>query len=684
MKIKKIEVNNFKALKKFSIDLDDDLSIIIGKNNTGKTSLLTIMEIFLSEAKTAFEFHDFNKEYVKRFYPLNNSSVISVDEYVPFCISMVLHIEYDEDDYIGNLSKFFMDLNPKSKKAVISFEYVMTYELYKTALGDYEKYIANKKNKRTIRQYVEKNHSKYFKVITKALNPDNLFEYVEIKEKSDVQKIINFKYIAAIRDVNNNDEIKVSKSQTLSRLAVEYYKARKQDVLDESLLDEILRDSDSKLDNSYKKIFKDVISDIEKFSYGKKEAKLSVKSMLEASTLLKENAHVVYDKSAEYLPEEYNGLGYMNLFAMIFYINIEIDEFRKISKGNQSPSDINILYIEEPEAHTHPQMQYIFIKNIQDKLEEGRKGKKGETEINLQMLLSSHSSHIVSQSDFDKIKFFYRKKEEILSKNLSDLKIKMKRHEDPGENRFKFLKQYLTLERSELFFADKVIFIEGDTERILLNAMMKKIDLENNGKENYIPLLSQNISVVEVGAYSHIFDEFIDYLGIKALIITDIDSVEPTLAKSGKTVYTQCEVSKGKETSNASIKWFLKEDKLSKLKLLKTENKILKKKTSLWSANKNGNLMITFQTEENGYHARSFEDAFINRNFNFIETNKDKFQGLKNRNRIVSGANPYTIADECIDKKSVFATDILYYSDDNYSNWSIPTYIKEGLQWLAK
>lgn len=220
------------------------------------------------------------------------------------------------------------------------------------------------------------------------------------------------------------DEAK-AKSQTLSKLAVKYCEARRQETLDESLIDDILKESDVKLDQSYKKIFKDVITDIERFSYGRGKAKLSVKSMLSASTLIKENANVVYSKETEFLPEEYNGLGYMNLFAMIFYINIQIDEFRKITKSNQVSSDINLLYIEEPEAHTHPQMQYVFIKNIQAKLQEGRKGKEGEEEINLQMILSSHSSHIVSQSDFEKIKFFYRENDAIYSKNLSDLKTEM-------------------------------------------------------------------------------------------------------------------------------------------------------------------------------------------------------------------------------------------------------------------
>ena len=686
MKITKIEIDHFRALENFVLEVEDDLSVIVGKNNTGKTSLLCILDRFLGESKSSFDFHDFNKGYLTGNFPFNHDTILSAEEYVPFYISLTVHIEYDESDYIGNLAKLFVSLDPKDKTAIIRFEYVMTYELYLSAAKDYDAY-CNKagKKKRTIREYVEKNHSKYFKQVIKSINPSDTCEYVEIKEKSDIQKIINFKYIKAIRDVNNLDEAK-SKSQTLSKLAVKYCEARRQETLDESLLDNVLKESDEKLDQSYEKIFKDVITDIERFSYGKREARISVKSMLSATTLLKENANVVYSKEAEFLPEEYNGLGYMNLFAMIFYINIQIDEFRKISKANQIPSDINLLYIEEPEAHTHPQMQYIFIKNIQAKLQEGRKGKEGEDEINLQMILSSHSSHIVSQSDFEKIKFFYRENDVIYSKNLSDLKSEMIGAGDDGENRYRFLKQYLTLERSELFFADKVVFVEGDTERILINAMMKKTDIANQDTEGYVPLMSQNISVVEVGAYSHVFDEFISYLGIKALIITDIDATKKQVSPKGKVTYKACRVSSGERTSNAALKHFFNEMPFEQLKVLKKSDKILSKnKDGKWVPDSKGMVRIAYQTTQKRYHARSFEDAFICCNFEFIKQHKNEFKGLKNRSKF-DNAKPsyYDIADQCIDKKSAFATDILYFSDDNYSNWIIPEYIKEGLEWLAK
>ncbi len=686
MKITKFEINHFRALENFVLTIEEDLSVIIGKNNTGKTSLLSILDRFLGESKSSFEFHDFNKKYLASNFPFNKEGTIPAEEYDPFYISLTVHIEYNEEDYIGNLSKLFMTLDPNDRTAIIRFEYVMTYELYLNAAKDYAAYCSKAgKKKRTVREYIEKNHSKYFKQIIKSVNPADTNEYVEIKEKSDIQRIINFKYIKAIRDVSNLDEAK-AKSQTLSKLAVKYCEARRQETLDESLIDDVLKESDVKLDQSYKKIFKDVITDIERFSYGKGEAKLSVKSMLSASTLIKENANVVYSKETEFLPEEYNGLGYMNLFAMIFYINIQIDEFRKITKSNQVPSDINLLYIEEPEAHTHPQMQYVFIKNIQAKLQEGRKGKEGEEEINLQMILSSHSSHIVSQSDFEKIKFFYRENDAIYSKNLSDLKTEMTSAGEDGESRFRFLKQYLTLERSELFFADKVIFVEGDTERILINAMMLKTDIANKDVKGYVPLMSQNISVVEVGAYSHVFDEFISYLGIKALIITDIDSTQGKVSSDGKTYYKACKVSSGERTSNVSLIHYFNNLPFGVLKALKKSDKVLSKnKEGKWESDSNGLVRIAYQTMQNRYHARSFEDAFISCNYEFIKQNKEDFKGLKNRSKIKNGkVSYYDIADKCIDKKSAFATDILYFSNDDYSNWIIPEYIKEGLEWLAK
>ena len=151
-----------------------------------------------------------------------------------------------------------------------------------------------------------------------------------------------------------------------------------------------------------------------------------------------------------------------------------------------------MFFIEEPEAHTHPQMQYVFIKNIKSLLLDESQGKADGVKIRLQTIISTHSSHITAESDFDDVKYFYRKNEnEVIAKNLSALKFEYEK----DSKQFQFLQQYLTLNRAELFFADKAILVEGDTERILLPAMMKKLDYEHK-VAGEIELLSQNISIV--------------------------------------------------------------------------------------------------------------------------------------------------------------------------------------------
>lgn len=84
--------------------------------------------------------------------------------------------------------------------------------------------------------------------------------------------------------------------------------------------------------------------------------------------------------------------------------------------------------------------------------------------------MTTHSSHIVAECDFDYIKYFFKTNEgdNVISKNLSDLEIMYQKEKGSKNNHFKFLKQYLTLNRAEVFFADKIVLIEGDTERILL------------------------------------------------------------------------------------------------------------------------------------------------------------------------------------------------------------------------
>ncbi|MBB3114509.1 putative ATP-dependent endonuclease of OLD family [Paenibacillus phyllosphaerae] len=534
---------------------------------------------------------------------------------------------------------------------------------------------------------------------------------------SYIDKIINFKVISAKRNVSNVDSDK-----TLSYLSSKYYEKNEEKESELHFINDFksaLSKTDINLNEIYKGMFKGIIDKVARFGgINRGDSMIKIESTLNHKELLKGNTTVMYDHSGEHsLPENFNGLGYLNLISMIFEIELLLNDFRNNNMPNIKPADINLLFIEEPEAHTHPQMQYIFIKNIKDILRHASNGEDGVA-FQLQTIISTHSCHITSECEFDDIKYFYKtERNRVIAKNLKDLH---KEYEKDGEiNNYKFLKQYLTLHRAELFFADKAIFIEGDTERILLPAMMKKIDQE----ESLNPLGSQNISIIEVGAYSHIFEKFIAFIGIKSLIITDIDSAKKIKTKDGEKT-GKCKVADDDAsiTTNASLKHFINPSKyvqyfldtaaavgleagvaqsangiindLLFYKELSLENKLLQRdeNTKTWLPSKQGNLLVIYQTKEVNsteieYHARSFEDAFFHLNRQFIVNNKTKFKSLKNISFFEDDSkDPYALAEGCVDKKPSFAMEILLNSqeEDNkkYCNWHIPGYIMEGLLWL--
>lgn len=708
MKVFEIKIENYRLLKNFSVDLEKKLSLVIGKNNTGKTSILSVLDKFLGQSdRNKFSFDDFNIDFKKELKAkIEADEAISEEDYKRLGIRLRLFIEYAETDNLSNVSRVMMDLDPDNYFIVLGFEYTMDFTGYSRIRKEYREFEAKEKEKKQAKQdysirsvydFLRLHQMDYFRINKRSLayDPDTkqASEYPSIDldtEKISITDIINFKYISAKRDVANKEVDKTLSGQT-SRIYRRTETSEEQNKAVEDFKDK-LSETDTHLSGIYKTLFDGIVKKVRDFGGVKiNESEIEIISTLQHRELLEGNTTVVYKHDADnHLPEHYNGLGYMNLISMIFEIEILVHEFKR-EKGKK-PADINLLFIEEPEAHTHPQMQYVFIKNIKKLLDEGIKREDGEHR-DLQYIISTHSACIVSDSDFDDIKYLKRENGNgVIAKNLKDLKDEY----DAETTQYQFLKQYLTINRAEIFFADKAILIEGDTERILVPTLMRKLDIEEEKKHTssgeHLPLLSQNISVIEIGAYSQIFERFIDFLGIKALIITDLDAVDG----DGK----KCEVAAGDDYSNEAIRFFFRKQELNEnkapnldkyifpslneLKGFTLPKKLFKKVDGIWTNQADGKLCVVYQTEESEYIARSFEDAFIHINRQFINKNKASFRGLKNREHFENGYGAYELAAECIKKKTHFALDILYHSNEELSNWKIPAYIKEGLLWLKK
>jgi putative ATP-dependent endonuclease of OLD family len=725
MKIKSIQIENFRLLKSMVLDLEDDLSLVLGKNNTGKTSILTVLDKFINQSENRkIQAEDFNLSYKEEIKKLVLDAIeLPEDEYNEKIVGIKLRliISYSDSDDFENISKIMMDLDPNNNYVVLGYDYSMHFNKYQKIRFDFKdfksKYILKLKEKSSLSDEPSIDESKLFNDFFKTFQED----YFSIKRKSitydymhgilvednfidldsstnhvNLKNILNFKYISARREVTNKEADKTLSSQTSQ--IYERSEKNEEDVISINEFKDALIETDRSLTEVYGSLFANIVKKVEKFGGIKTgESIIQVVSSLQRRELLKGNTTVIYKHDdLNDLPEFYNGLGYMNLISMIFEIEILLQEFKK--NKDENPADINLLFIEEPEAHTHPQMQYVFIENIKSLLEDGIKRKDGNDRM-LQYVITTHSSHIVSNcKDFNAIK--YLKKEStnsIISKNLRDLE---KEYDEAGEDKnFSFLKQYLTLNRAELFFADKAILIEGDTERILIPAMMRKVDLEMPSRMNELDLLSQNISIVEVGAYSHIFEKFIDFIGIKSLIITDIDSYYKETIDDGKGGTKEREIKcpasdpKATHTRNYSLAYFHKGNvELSYYKKINIDWKVIRKnKKKAWNSNRKGKLLVIFQIKENNYHARSFEDSFFNINNKFICNEDNNFDSLTQKwlTEFKADEDSFKLSENGVSSKPKLAIEILINSQadasgNEFSNWQIPAYIKEGLLWLRK
>ena len=678
MEIKKIYIQHYRLLNDFSLELKNDLSLIVGKNNCGKTSVLSVLEkIFNKNSNRNLVWEDINLnhrreifENIKRVSDIPDSELSSI-----LGINLQIWIQYSESDSYQNIQGFMMDLNPENNFIILEFSYIIPTQKLREISGltcdfadDFSKF----------ESFMKKNLNKFFEIqiYSRGYNPitqEMTEEKSDLHEMKDVHKIIKVRGISASREVSNKEN-----NHSLSKTSNRFYKLNNGEEINSkanNLLQSAILKADETLtraysgDDSVEGIFTSVFERVKRFGGNDSEAELAIHSSLSEKDILSNNTTLYYKHDDSLLPETYNGLGYLNLYGIIFEIETLMADIKS------EPADINLIYIEEPESHTHPQLQYIFIKNIKDLLKEHNDELKESGDFScIQTLITTHSSHIVSDCNFDDLIYFKRDNGTAVSKAFNSLK------EEYGDEQlgYKFVKQYLTLNSSELFFADKVICVEGDTERILIPTMMQKVDTTNpiNQASNTMPLLSQNISIIETGAHSQVFRKLFDFLGIKVLIITDIDPAN----KNENNRLTSCSAVDATSTTNASIKNFfdISGDEVFSIVAQKS---LAEKITS------DGRIRIAYQIpeDENGYQPASFEDAFISLNKQFIIDQKAgfiQFEALKDFDDSEI-EDFYKFARDKVNKKSAFASSLLYFEGEE-NTWKVPKYISEGLLWLRK
>jgi putative ATP-dependent endonuclease of OLD family len=662
VRLKKIQVNCFRLLYDIAILLEERTTIVVGRNNSGKTSLTEVVSRFLADGNSTFNLEDFSCASHHLFWDayqkkLEGATHAELRKLLP-SITLALEFEYAADDQFGTLQDFIIDLDPNCTTAKV----VLSYEIEE---GKIERLFDGMTDPsedtkleffRTIRERIPR----LYATSIFAVDPNDATNLRSIS-KAGLRAACMNNRISAQRGLDDDSS---KERVVIGKVLENLFATAKSDSFDtagHTLAEDLERavmEIQRKFGADFNEKLNELLPALSLFGYpGLNDPNLRTETTFDVERLLTNHTKVRYTGSSGVpLPESHNGLGARSIILILLQLR---EHFKLFCAAEPKPA-AQLIFIEEPEVHLHPQMQEVFVR----KLSEISSAFSNEISATwpVQFVLSTHSSHLANEAHFESIRYFLSTPRDGTTESkaiVKDLREGLSEKTDPDRS---FLYQYMTLTRCDLFFADKAILIEGTTERLLLPRMIRIID---SARLDGPMLASQYVSIIEVGgAYAHLFFDLLRFLEIRTLIITDIDTVAPDGSKNG---HKACPVRKGVRTSNACINSWFSNPANSAYKPTPTELLRAGEKQKI-----SGRMRIAYQLPETdgGPCGRSFEDAFMLANA--------EHSGLTTKQTQDERADEaYEAAKEV--KKSEFA---LTYALTK-SDWIVPRYIREGLNWLA-
>lgn len=424
MYIRTVEIENYRAFKKFEIKLSP-LSLIIGENEAGKTNLFSALTLPLNNNDISFNkkrlsVSDINREAIKDFYQaiIDDKEDDEIKALIP---KVRIEIEFTEPKNIieeGVVGKW-----------IIGEEADDSYKVrYDFRPKDVEHFLKTAKD--LLEGIKDIKETRWFNL------PIELYDYDVTQSNNGLKVSYSDLRLISINSINaERDDFAESNTQ------------KSNDILTKMLISSLLDSDKAKINSAYTSFF-DAIENTEAFEkivtpdpdfenfFDEIVDKLecipnlpNLKSILSNITL----------KSGEsYLYQR--GLGYRNLV----YIYLLFEFF----KGNKNA--LNLCCIEEPEAH-------LSVNNLRFATDFIYKStQKGGS--SLQTLISSHSPQVINKLELTNVI--------VVSGNaaihLTDSKKKLTN----------YLRKRPNFDILKLLLSNKTVLVEGTTEEMLINAIL--------------------------------------------------------------------------------------------------------------------------------------------------------------------------------------------------------------------
>lgn len=692
-------------------------TLIIGKNNAGKTTVVNALKMLCRNEQPSAS--DFNLSYLnelfdqyKKAFEADENTIFEGLETPSLEFVLVVKIYFGEKDLMTHLAPFIPisedgDREPVNVRIKVKVS-LLEESIFKEEVSKIFKSVDSKANKIAGKQRLEKFYALLSKETSAIQTEANLYQttYIDILgdsvEKFSLKKLINIEEIKANRHLK-----KGVLSNVFSKIVSFQFANNNSSRSDLEASIESINDKISENVGSKSADISNVLSEIESAD----KVNLNLSGNVTYDTIMKELIKYNFMDGNDYIPEDQFGLGYINLLNIIGEIIHFVDSYEDKSHFSR----INLLFIEEPEAFMHPQMQEFFIKRIDNAVKKALEIANASSQdtkiLQCQITVTTHSSHIVnskihSSNTFNNINYLTSINKSTKAISLTDEAVVSGEDSDAGK-KLDFIKKHIKYKVSELFFSDAIIFVEGITEETLLNYYLEK---HTSLSEYYISVFNIN------GAHGKLYLPLAKKLSVPSLIITDLDIKREKCEKGEKHKKDESCEACGQQSKNDDADYVAGTEptylQITSLDSRTTTNSTLidfnytlndKSKTEASKiANidffEDDNLYVVFQKNPiEGQYATSLEEALIltNHQNNIINDVIKKCKpsiyesvlgrdGEESRKNLIHSS--YLLQRKLSGSKSEFSNELLFSllsAQEDEDIPKLPNYLEDGLAWLV-
>jgi hypothetical protein len=503
MYIKEINILNFRSFKEALIPFHEGVNVIIGHNNTGKSNLLRAMGLVLGYSNghrlgTSDLFYETDVAELQRQSPRIQ-------------ITLVLRRSADENLYSADMALFAnMMTDPAlSEEAELRYE----FKLDDSQEQNYKADVTNAITAKEIWKIIEQDYIRLYK---SSRSGGNQAAGININETLGQ---IDFQFLDAIRDVSHDlyagynpllrdvlnffidYSVKNDVTKTEDEIK-EQLKALRDDFVQQSR--PLMQTLQDRLQDGKNVFLKYALDTGATFNGAEPDFDGMVTENEMFSVL---RMFIKYAVGIE-VPATYNGLGYNNLIYMSLLL-AKMQADGNIAYMKRNAKVLSFLAVEECEAHLHPAMQYKFLKFLQD------------NNLNRhvrQIFMTSHSTQIASAVKLDDLIC-------LTSPALGQINVGYPRaiYKEESSNDMvskQYVQRFLDATKADMFFANRLIFVEGIAEELLLPVFARYLNKN---------LTDEHVLVVNMGGryFNHflkLFDTKNPYtINKKIVCLTDID-----------------------------------------------------------------------------------------------------------------------------------------------------------------